>query len=1082
VTDASPRNPYVGPRPIHRGEAFYGRDPELHRLTNLLTAERIVLLHAPSGAGKSSLLNAGLIPRLENEKNMQVLPVLRVNRLPEDAAILPQGVNRYLLSILLSLDETFGEAALSEAELAEANLSGYLEQRWPADPDKRGRLLLFDQFEEVFSLDPYDREAKLELFTRLGVTLQDRSFKALFLVRDDYIGALEPYSVYLPSQLQTAFRLDFLDHTAALEAIMKPAQQAGVLFEEEAAHDLVHDLSLVQYQRLDGTAEQQEGPYVEPVQLQVVCKRLWEHLEESGRLLDGIDQVDVEQLGDVSDALAGYYRDTVRTVARQEKVPEASIRRWIDKELISEQGVRGQVMLVGEQTKGLSNQAITALENAHLLRREERRRVIWYELAHDRLVQPVQRDNLRFYEAQRGRRLKQVFAALGGVALIIILISIVSTLSARANEAAAVATSSAAFSAVQQDALQAARGAGTAQAGATQVAQNLSVAQADVTQAALGAATAQAEATQAALALLPISELQALSRSGEVSTRSSTAHALGSAGAANPKLAGDATNILASMMQAANEINPTVRLDAAQGLMQIAGQNPAALVQSVPAIISAAQDPDPRVRLQVAQLLGRVGPYVLQSDLNPVIRTLEVLSRDPVAQVSGAARESLQALSALNIESYVDIWTNIDPNTRSWTRIEIHQRGEELGYHIFGKCHPTDCDAGEVWAPYNPGAQVFTMDQGFATATFTVTLDLETQYLNVDSFIHYIDNSGRPEQFLTDQFVRGEPIPATPTATPRLRPSPSPSVTGPRLYAALYWESYGLAMIDLSSGKVLNTTQFPSINASYLSINPKRREVYVSFVNGDNLYIIDAESGEIKGWITEGVGWNSSASVVSPDGSRLYLATSGGPEKERSNKILVIDPAAQQLLRIIPLGAAPFPAILNGLEISPDGRWLYTVDSENHQLFIIEAETGVVEPMDVKGKGDQLVGISADGEFLYLAGGDFLMKIETRTGTVLWRTPQVRSYINRLAIANGLVYVPGEKDNILILNDGSGKVADEISGGVGGSLVLSPDAQFLYTAANDTILVYDVLSHNLVQTIPITVGSGPTDLVYWSGE
>ena len=57
-------NPYVGPRPFETGEPLFGRDRELRELLYLLSGERIVLVHSPSGAGKSSLIQAGLIPRL----------------------------------------------------------------------------------------------------------------------------------------------------------------------------------------------------------------------------------------------------------------------------------------------------------------------------------------------------------------------------------------------------------------------------------------------------------------------------------------------------------------------------------------------------------------------------------------------------------------------------------------------------------------------------------------------------------------------------------------------------------------------------------------------------------------------------------------------------------------------------------------------------------------------------------------------------------------------------------------------------------------------------------------------------------
>ena len=66
-TSSYTQNPYVGPRPFQTGETLYGRDREILELLDLLIAERIVLLYSPSGAGKTSLIQAGLLPKLEEE-------------------------------------------------------------------------------------------------------------------------------------------------------------------------------------------------------------------------------------------------------------------------------------------------------------------------------------------------------------------------------------------------------------------------------------------------------------------------------------------------------------------------------------------------------------------------------------------------------------------------------------------------------------------------------------------------------------------------------------------------------------------------------------------------------------------------------------------------------------------------------------------------------------------------------------------------------------------------------------------------------------------------------------------------------
>ncbi len=69
-----PPNPYAGVRSLETGEAVYGRDREVRTLSALLIAERIVLLHSPSGAGKTFLLRAGLLPHLRDE-NFNILPM-----------------------------------------------------------------------------------------------------------------------------------------------------------------------------------------------------------------------------------------------------------------------------------------------------------------------------------------------------------------------------------------------------------------------------------------------------------------------------------------------------------------------------------------------------------------------------------------------------------------------------------------------------------------------------------------------------------------------------------------------------------------------------------------------------------------------------------------------------------------------------------------------------------------------------------------------------------------------------------------------------------------------------------------------
>ncbi len=385
-----PPNPYVGPRSFQTGEKMYGRDTEVRRLLDLLIAERIMVLHSPSGAGKSSLIQAGLIPRLETE-GFHIFPTVRIN------LDLPSGCrdradcNRYAFSALMSLEEALGEEHKHPVDqLTGLTLEAYLSQREAPQDEPASKLLIFDQFEEILTVAPTDQEGKAAFFKQLGALLRDRKYWALFAIREDFIAAIDPYVRPVPTRLNNRFRLDFLGVHAALQAIQKPAQVSGVSFKEDAVEKLVNDLRQVRIQQADGSMQVESGPYVEPVQLQVVCYNLWQHLPP------GTKEITLRQItdvGDVDESLASYYAEKVSEAAQACSLPERRVRDWFERHLITKQGIRGLVQMGSERSEGLDNHAIRMLENDHLVRSEKRLGSTWFELAHDRLIDPVRKNN-----------------------------------------------------------------------------------------------------------------------------------------------------------------------------------------------------------------------------------------------------------------------------------------------------------------------------------------------------------------------------------------------------------------------------------------------------------------------------------------------------------------------------------------------------------------------------------------------------------------------------------------------------------------------------------------------------------------
>ncbi|NTW01992.1 MAG: ATP-binding protein, partial [Oscillochloris sp.] len=399
-----PRNPYVGPRSFRKDERLYGRERELQTLFYLLSANRIVLLHSPSGAGKTSLIQAQLIDKLESAE-FQVLPMMRVgaellaDRQATQADTQPSP-NRYILSALQALEEPLSSAQrVAPDKLGYLTFSQYLRQRPGALDEHSREVLIFDQFEEILAIKPNDRPDKERFFSEVGEALRNNRRCALFVIREEYVGALEPYNHFIPGKLDCHLRLDLLNTEAAQTAICEPAREAGVPFTHEATALLVDNLRTIRLQQQDGTITSQLGTYIEPVQLQVVCLQLWNTLAQRPRS-DLLDELlarhiavgDLSVIGDVDHALSSYYEEQIRAIVAT-GVRERFLRDWFEHWLITSEGMRSQVLRRSHKTEGLPDQALSIMINAHLVREERRLGGRWCELTHDRLIKPIQVSN-----------------------------------------------------------------------------------------------------------------------------------------------------------------------------------------------------------------------------------------------------------------------------------------------------------------------------------------------------------------------------------------------------------------------------------------------------------------------------------------------------------------------------------------------------------------------------------------------------------------------------------------------------------------------------------------------------------------
>lgn len=383
--------PYPGPSPFEKNSQypFFGRDREVNEILSLIISHRTLLLYAQSGAGKTSLINAGLIPLLEREE-LEVLPLARVRGLiPESMS--PSSIpNPYAFNALIS----WAGDGIKPPDLLNLTLSRFLKDRQPCfdeDGFALGRVIIFDQFEELFSFYPERWKAREGFFQQVAEALAaDPLLRVLFVMREDYLANMTPYAFLLPEQLRFRYQLECLGEQAAHEAVTGPLNNTRVKFDTGVAEKLVKELLTIRTTDSFNNMIETPGKYVEPVQLQVVCKSLWSNLPGD---LSVITDDQLQKSGNVDEALKEFYVRVIGNTARKSRTSSDKLHTWFFERLITPSGTRGTVFREEEQTGGIPNSLVDTLESEHLIRAEVRAGARWYELTHDRLIKPIQEAN-----------------------------------------------------------------------------------------------------------------------------------------------------------------------------------------------------------------------------------------------------------------------------------------------------------------------------------------------------------------------------------------------------------------------------------------------------------------------------------------------------------------------------------------------------------------------------------------------------------------------------------------------------------------------------------------------------------------
>jgi hypothetical protein len=352
-------DPYVGARPFTRDlddqKRFFGRDDETDEIISLILSHRLVLIYAPSGAGKTSIFEAQVAPTLE-QYGFHVLPRARVGIASDkksESSTTNDGssqlVNFYMLNVFQSLAPKVTPDLLYGKSLFE-----FLNIYFPFEHNGKSKpqVLVIDQSEELFTYYPGNtwREQQKNFFEQITKALEKNTeLRIVFIIREDYLAQLDQFVDILPERLRPRFRLERLTKDAAFLAIKKPLEEIDSNSRnhdelDKRIKEIVKNLAKIRVEDPlsdNGTKEPTwlEGEFIEPIQLQVVCQRRWKQLLS----LQDTENNPSTYLVDVDNALREFYEEEIRNAIKNTTVSEDTIRKIFQEKFITSSGTRAFV-------------------------------------------------------------------------------------------------------------------------------------------------------------------------------------------------------------------------------------------------------------------------------------------------------------------------------------------------------------------------------------------------------------------------------------------------------------------------------------------------------------------------------------------------------------------------------------------------------------------------------------------------------------------------------------------------------------------------------------------------------------------
>jgi WD40 repeat protein len=326
--------PYKGLQPYTLDDRafFFGRERDSEIIISNLYAAPLTILYGASGVGKSSVLQASVVPQLTQTPRLVVVAFHHW-----------QGENfltTLKTEVLAAVGRSTGKAVDVNVKLP---LDELIQQ---CSAILRGSIFfVLDQFEEYFLYHPAsDIEEAFDVELARAVNRSDINVSFVFSMREDGLSKLDRFQGRIPNLLNNLLRLEHLDRHAATDAIRKPldeynrrlpGNQGAVSIEDglvEAVLEGVQtgkvNLELVGRGELDRKGQDAgDNVQIETPFLQMVLMRLWEEERSAGSQV--LRLATLERLGGPENIARTHLDKQMQTLSPAEREMAAQLFRYL---------------------------------------------------------------------------------------------------------------------------------------------------------------------------------------------------------------------------------------------------------------------------------------------------------------------------------------------------------------------------------------------------------------------------------------------------------------------------------------------------------------------------------------------------------------------------------------------------------------------------------------------------------------------------------------------------------------------------------------------------------------------------------